>query len=95
MLRAFMKGVLAQPPIVRAGVISVSFLLLALGVNWSYQAFHKPTEIFFPWDRILNKLPMETWREYESLLREHATAVITPEFLPALAQVEGGGNPIS
>jgi hypothetical protein len=38
---------------------------------------------------------METWREYESLLREHATAVITPEFLPALAQVEGGGNPIS
>jgi hypothetical protein len=38
---------------------------------------------------------METWREYESLLREHATTVITPEFLPALAQVEGGGNPIS
>jgi hypothetical protein len=90
-----MKGVLAQPPIFRAGVIAVSFLLLALGVNWSYQAFHKPTEIFFPLDSTLTKSPAQTWEQYESLFREHATAVITLEFLAALAEVEGGGNLIS
>lgn len=51
MLRAGMRAVLALPPIVRAGVISALLLLLGLGVNWAYQAFHKPTEILFPLDR--------------------------------------------
>jgi len=94
-LRAITKAVLALPPIVRVGVIAAFLLLLVLGVNWGYQVFHKPTEIFFPLDRSLNKHPVETWREYESLFRKHATAVITPEFLAALAQVEGGGNPVA
>ncbi len=92
-LRAVMRGVLALPPLIRAVMISALLLLLWLGINWGYQAFHKPTEIFFPFDRSLNKRPVETWKQYESLFREHATAVITPEFLAALAQVEGGGNP--
>jgi hypothetical protein len=95
LLRAVLRAVLALPPFIRAGVIVVLLLLLGLGVNWGYQAFHKPTEIFFPLDRSLNKSPIETWKQYESLFREHATAVITPEFLAALAQVEGGGNPVA
>ncbi len=94
-LRAVMRAVLALPPIVRGAVLSALFLLLWLGVNWAFHTFHKPTEILFPLDRSLNKSPVETWREYESLFREHATAVITPEFLAALAQVEGGGNPVA
>ena len=94
-LRAVMKAVLVLPPILRIGVIATLLLLLWLGVNWAYQTFHKPTEIFFPLDRSLNKSPVETWRQYESLFREHATAVITPELLAALAQVEGGGNPVA
>ena len=94
-LRAVMRAVLAAPPIARGVMISVLFLVLWLGVNWAYQAFHKPTEILFPLDRSLNKSPVETWKHYESLFREHATAVITPEFLAALAQVEGGGNPVA
>jgi hypothetical protein len=87
--------VLAYPPIIRAVVISVLLLFLWLGMNWAYHAFYKPTELFFPFDHSLNKSPVETWKEYESLFREHATAVITPEFLAALAQVEGGGNPVA
>ena len=94
-LRAVMRAVLALPPIVRGAVLSALFLLLWLRVNWAFHTFHKPTEILFPLDRSLNKSPVETWREYESLFREHATAVITPEFLAALAQVEGGGNPVA
>lgn len=92
-LRAVMRAVLALSPIIRVGVIAALLLLLGLGVNWAYQTFHKPTEIFFPLDQSLNKHPVETWKEYESLFREHATTTITPEFLAALAQVEGAGNP--
>jgi len=94
-LRAVMKAVLASPPLVRAVVIPALLFLLWFGVNWAYHTFNKPTEILFPLDRSLNKRPVETWRQYESLFREHATAVITPEFLAALAQVEGGGNPVA
>jgi hypothetical protein len=55
----------------------------------------KPTELFFPVSGALGKTPSETWRQYEPLFRGHATAVITPEFLAALAQVEGAGNPVA
>jgi hypothetical protein len=94
-LRAVIRAVLASPPIVRAVVLPALLFLLWFGVNWAYHAINKPTEILFPLDRSLNKRPVETWRQYESLFREHATAVITPEFLAALAQVEGGGNPVA
>ena len=90
-----LRAVLASPPIVRTVVISTLLLFLLLGANWAYQMFHKPTEILFPLDQSLNKRPVETWRQYESHFRQHATATITPEFLAALAQVEGSGNPLA
>jgi len=90
-----MRAVLASPPIVRAIVLPALLLILWLGGNWGYHTINKPTEILFPFDRSLNKRPVETWKQYESLFHEHATAVITPEFLAALAQVEGGGNPVA
>jgi hypothetical protein len=64
-------------------------------VNWMYQVVRKPTELFCPVSRALSKPPAETWRQYAPLFREHATAVITPELLAALAQVEGAGNPVA
>ncbi len=94
-LRAILRAVLASHPIVRVVVIPTLLFLLWLGLNWAFHTFNKPTEIFFPLDQSLNKSPVQTWKEYESLFREHATAVITPEFLAALAQVEGGGNPVA
>jgi len=94
-VRTIMKGVMAAPPVVRTVVISTLLLLLWLGLNWAFHTFNKPTEILFPLDQSLTKRPLETWKEYESLFREHATADITSEFLAALAQVEGGGNPVA
>jgi Transglycosylase SLT domain len=91
--RAVRRALLASPPIVRATVILTTILMLMLGINWTYHAVNKPTEILFPLDHSLNKSPAETWRQYGSLFREHATTVITPELLAALAQAEGGGNP--
>src|SRR3989441_12967385 len=82
----------AAPPAIRVVVGVVVILAVWSAVNWGYQVIRKPTELFFPVSAALGKTPPETWRKYEPLFREHATAVITPELLAALAQVEGAGN---
>jgi hypothetical protein len=66
-----------------------------LAANWVYQVVRKPTELFFPVSGALAKTPTETWRQYGPLFRGHSTAVITPDLLAALAQVEGSGNPVA
>jgi hypothetical protein len=80
-----------------AQVLIALALVFALwvSVNGTYQVIRKPTELFFPVSGTLNKTPAETWQEYGSIFRAHATATITPELLAALAQVEGSGNPIA
>src|SRR5437867_2033786 len=94
-LRAFRKTVATSPPAAQVLVAAVVILFVWLTVNWVYQTINKPTEVFFPLDNTLYKSPSETWRQYGSLFRKHSTAVITPELLAALAQVEGGGNPVA
>jgi len=78
-------------------IIGSAILLAALwaSVNWIVQAARKPTEMFFPVSGSLAKTPAVTWREYGPLFVKHSTAVITPELLAALAQVEGSGNPVA
>jgi hypothetical protein len=93
--RAVVRAIRGTPPFIRVFTAATLLFVTGLGFNWAYQTFHKPTEILFPLDRSLNKSPVQTWKHYEPLFREHATAVITPEFLGALAQVEGGGNPVA
>jgi hypothetical protein len=77
----------------------VAVIAIAVGVwaavNWSYQAIRKPSELFFPVSGVLAKAPAETWRSYGPLFEEHATRVITPQLLAALAQVEAAGNPLA
>jgi hypothetical protein len=63
--------------------------------NWAYQTIRKPSELFFPVSNALAKGPAATWRTYGPLFSKHSTVVITPEFLAALAQVEGSGNPVA
>ena len=64
-------------------------------VNWVVQVVRKPAEVFFPVSGSLAKPPAETWRQYSPLFAKYSTAVITPELLAALAQVEGSGNPVA
>ena len=64
-------------------------------LNGLYQVLRKPAELFYPVSGVLAKAPVATWREYQAIFREHATAVITPELLAALAQVEASGNPVA
>ena len=70
-------------------------LALWLAANAIVQVARKPTELFSPVSGALDKLPAQTWRSYEPIFRAHATAVITPDFLAALAQVESAGNPVA
>lgn len=73
----------------------VVFVVVAATLNWIYQVVRKPAELLFPVSGALAKTPPETWREYAALFRQHSTALMTPELLAALAQVEGAGDPVA
>ena len=90
-LRALGKA----PHAIQAGIAVVALVILSFAINWVYQVVRKPAELFFPVSGALSKTPSETWRSYAAIFREHATAVTTPEFLAALAQIEGAGNPVA
>jgi hypothetical protein len=76
-------------------IVSVTAAVsLFLAINWAYQVTRKPSELYFPVSASLYKTPAQTWRRYGALFEEHATSVITPELLAALAQVEASGNPV-
>jgi hypothetical protein len=82
------------PPLTQAAAALGVLVAVWAVANIAYQVARKPTELFFPLASQLYKTPAETWDAYAHLFRRHATPVITPEFLAALAQVEGSGNPV-
>lgn len=84
----------SAPPGTQFVLVLAAALILFLAVNWVYQVMRKPSELFFPVSGALYKTAAETWKEYGSLFRGHATNVVTPDLLAALAQVEGSGNPV-
>ncbi len=90
-LLEFFQRMPVETQLVVAGVVAIA---LAVMLNWAYQVIRKPSELFFPVSGTLYKVPAETWETYAPLFRRHATPTITPDFLAALAQVEGSGNPI-
>jgi hypothetical protein len=85
----------AAPLALRIAAIAATVLAVFFAANFVYHVVRKPTEMFFPVSGALNKMPPETWRQYAPLFREYSTAVITPELLAALAQVESAGNPLA
>jgi hypothetical protein len=70
-------------------------LIMWLGINWIYQVVRKPSELFFPVSGTLYKSPAQTWQAYAPLFRKFSTNVMTADFLAAIAQVEGSGNPVA
>jgi hypothetical protein len=78
-----------------AALAVLAVLTLWLGINWLYQVARKPSELFFPVSGTLYKSPAETWAEYAPIFKKFSTAVMTPDFLAAIAQVEGSGNPVA
>src|ERR1051325_1865144 len=72
------------------GVIA-GYAIIALGlfflVNWIYQVYRKPAEIFAPVSSAFVKNPEATWQSYGKLFEKYSTADLPPEFLAALAQI--------
>jgi len=93
--RSALRALLAAPLVVQIIIVAVVVLALWSATNWMYQVVRKPAELFFPVSSTLSKTPSATWQQYEPIFQEHSTAVITPELLAALAQVEGAGNPVA
>jgi hypothetical protein len=91
----YKKSFRNAPRWARVTLCTLAAVIVALLLNAIYQVARKPAELFFPVSGALSKTPAETWREYAPLFRAHSTAVMTPELLAALAQVEGAGNPVA
>ena len=94
-IRALLRALGRTHPVPRLFIGAILLSGLWLTLNWTYHTVNKPTEMLFPLEEALDKHPTATWREYGPLFREHSTAVITPDLLAALAQVEGAGNPVA
>jgi len=90
-----LRALKRTPRAIRVGAAVAALVILSFAVNWAVQVARKPAELLFPVSGVLDKTPAETWRSYAAIFRENATTVITPEFLAALAQVEGAGNPVA
>ncbi|HEV8721255.1 MAG TPA: lytic transglycosylase domain-containing protein [Candidatus Binatia bacterium] len=77
----------------------VWYCILAIGgffvVNWIYQVVRKPGELLAPISSSLSKSPEFTWQSYGPFFEKHSTSILSPEFLAALAQIEGAGNPVA
>jgi hypothetical protein len=80
-------------------VAFVWYCILTIGIfftlNWIYQVIRKPVEILAPVSASFLKSPESTWQSYGALFEKHSTNILSPEFLAALAQIEGSGNPIA
>ncbi len=85
----------AAPLSVQVIVATVTLVSAWAAVNWVVQVARKPSEALVVVSGSLAKPPAQTWRQYGALFESHSTAVITPELLAALAQVESSGNPVA
>jgi hypothetical protein len=65
------------------------------GTALAYQLARKPTEILGLVVPTAPKTPAGTWAEYGTSFERHATEIVSPELLAALAQVESAGDPLA
>lgn len=93
--RRMFRAVRVAPLAVQTIVATVLLVTVWAAVNLIVQVARKPTEVLGAVSGSLAKVPALTWRQYGALFDEHSTAVITPELLAALAQVESSGNPVA
>jgi hypothetical protein len=62
-------------------------------VNWAVQVARKPAELVGALGLTEPKPPRITWEAYGPVFRAHATPLVPPAVLAALAQVESAGDP--
>jgi hypothetical protein len=76
-----------------AWLIAAALVPAALAANWVVQVARKPSELAGVLLPTTGKSPAATWSAYGDLFEAHATPLMTPELLAALAQAESSGDP--
>jgi hypothetical protein len=79
----------------RLVVVGLLVLVVLIGLNLAYQIVRKPTELFGLVFAPAPLTPRETWARYGSAFQAHATNLIRPELLAALAHAESQGDPLA
>jgi hypothetical protein len=79
---------------VRLVVATVLLVTVWAAVNGAVQIVRKPSEVFAVGGSRA-KAPAATWQQYGTHFDAHSTAVMTPELLAALAQLESSGDPVA
>lgn len=64
-------------------------------LNGLVQVVRIPSQATGPLEPYFYKTPPTTWEIHGAAFQAHATPLMSPTFLAALAQVEAGGNPIA
>jgi hypothetical protein len=76
--------------------VQAALLLAALAAaTVAWQVARKPTELLAAVVPAAPKPPARTWETYRSSFEAHATAIVTPALLAALAQAESAGDPLA
>jgi len=81
------------PPLLLTAILLTLLTAAIIGTNIVHWVIRKPTELLLPVSDHFVKNPEETWESYGALFRRYSTAMVSPEMLAALAQVESAGNP--
>jgi hypothetical protein len=76
-------------------VLGLLVLVLLAVLNVAYQVARKPTELFALVLAPAPLTPRETWTRYGPAFRAHATELIRPELLAALAHAESQGDALA
>lgn len=78
----------------RTGVVSATLILVGsfFALNFVVQIARKPAEALGILGLGRSQSITETWRHFSRDFERHATEIISPTFLAALAQVESSGN---
>jgi hypothetical protein len=91
--RSAFRAVRGTPPAFQLIVATLLLVIAWVPLNWAVQVVRKPAELYGAVSGSTAQVPEATWQEYGPLFDAHSTAVVTPELLAALAQVESSGNP--
>jgi Transglycosylase SLT domain len=89
------RTAIRAPRAVRLAVLALLVLAVLATLNVAYQVARKPTELFGLVFAPAPRTPSETWRRYGAAFRAHATDLVRPELLAALAQAESQGDPLA
>jgi hypothetical protein len=89
------RTVVRAPLAFRLTVLGLVVVAALAAANLAYQVARKPTELFGLVFAPAPRTPPETWRRYGARFQAHATDLIRPELLAALAQAESQGDPLA